>query len=102
MGIPSHFFSVPTIQLYVNTYTFQRRLVESHGLQCGFCTPGFVMSVFTLIRNNPTPTRDELEKAIEGKGMDNLIYHWRSSHYALTHVRNKNNNIQGRLLNVVK
>ena len=45
----------------------QKRLIESHGLQCGFCTPGFVMSVFTLLRNNPAPTRNELEKAIEGR-----------------------------------
>ena len=85
---------------YVNT--FQRRLVESHGLQCGFCTPGFVMSVFTLIRNNPTPTRDELEKAIEGKRMGKLYIPLRSSHNALTHVHNKNSNIQVRLPNVVK
>ena len=48
------------------TASFQKRLIESHGLQCGFCTPGFVMSVFTLLRNNPTPTRNQLETAIEG------------------------------------
>ena len=60
------------LYLYVNP--FQRRLVASHGLQCGFCTPGFVMSVFTLLRNNPTPTRDELEKAIEGTREDSLYF----------------------------
>ena len=46
---------------------FQERLIESHGLQCGFCTPGFVMSMFCLLRNNPTPTRDDVERALEGK-----------------------------------
>ena len=50
----------------------QKRLIESHGLQCGFCTPGFVMSVFTLLRNNPVPTRNELETAIEGIGDKHL------------------------------
>ena len=33
---------------------------------------------------------------------DNLSFHWRSSHYAVTHVQNKNSNIQGRSPNVVK
>ena len=45
----------------------QERLIESHGLQCGFCTPGFVMSMFCLLRNNLTPTRDDVERALEGK-----------------------------------
>ena len=34
---------------------------------CGFCTPGFVMSMFCMLRNNPTPTRDDVERALEGK-----------------------------------
>jgi xanthine dehydrogenase iron-sulfur cluster and FAD-binding subunit A len=47
-------------------YFIKQRLVESHGLQCGFCTPGFIMSAFALLRNNPNPTPDQVERAIEG------------------------------------
>src|SRR5579859_6182101 len=37
-----------------------------HGSQCGFCTPGFVMALYALIRNNPTPTEQEIEECFEG------------------------------------
>ena len=56
------------LKLFLNIIPFQQRLIESHGLQCGFCTPGFIMSMFCLLRNNPTPTKDEVERAVEGKG----------------------------------
>ena len=36
-----------------------------HGMQCGFCTPGFVMTISELLDENPTPTREEI---IEGLG----------------------------------
>lgn len=44
----------------------QERIAKSHGSQCGFCTPGIVMSMYTLLRNNPLPTAEEMEKAFEG------------------------------------
>ncbi|XP_053408870.1 xanthine dehydrogenase/oxidase-like isoform X2 [Mercenaria mercenaria] len=47
-------------------HDIQKRLIESHALQCGFCTPGFVMSAFALLRNNPHPSRDDVERALEG------------------------------------
>ena len=54
--------------LCINLFVLsQERLIESHGLQCGFCTPGFVMSMFCLLRNNPSPTKDDVERALEGK-----------------------------------
>jgi len=40
--------------------------VKSHGIQCGFCTPGMVMSMYTLLKNNPNPTDDRLERGLEG------------------------------------
>uniref|UniRef100_A0A8C3YBD2 Aldehyde oxidase 1 n=1 Tax=Catharus ustulatus TaxID=91951 RepID=A0A8C3YBD2_CATUS len=36
----------------------QERLAKCHGSQCGFCTPGMVMSIYTLLRNHPEPTSD--------------------------------------------
>lgn len=44
----------------------QERIAKSHGSQCGFCTPGIVMSMYTLLRNNPVPTHPEMESAFEG------------------------------------
>ncbi|PLX05254.1 MAG: selenium-dependent xanthine dehydrogenase [Marinilabiliales bacterium] len=38
--------------------------VAKGGIQCGFCTPGFIMRTKILLQNNPKPTRDEIEKAI--------------------------------------
>ena len=44
----------------------QEALVETHGSQCGFCTPGFVMSLFALFKNNPDPCRREVDEALAG------------------------------------
>ncbi|MEU1960109.1 (2Fe-2S)-binding protein [Nocardia sp. NPDC019304] len=39
---------------------------EHHGLQCGFCTPGFIVSVTAFLRDNPDPTETEIREAISG------------------------------------
>uniref|UniRef100_A0A452RIE2 Xanthine dehydrogenase n=1 Tax=Ursus americanus TaxID=9643 RepID=A0A452RIE2_URSAM len=44
----------------------QERISKSHGSQCGFCTPGIVMSMYTLLRNQPDPTVEEIENAFQG------------------------------------
>lgn len=44
----------------------QRKLVEANGTQCGFCTPGIVMSMYTLLRNQPTPSFDSILDALKG------------------------------------
>jgi carbon-monoxide dehydrogenase small subunit len=44
----------------------QSALRECHGLQCGFCTPGFVMSMTALLRDNPDPTDDEIREGLSG------------------------------------
>jgi xanthine dehydrogenase small subunit len=44
----------------------QQALVDQHGSQCGFCTPGFVMSLFALYKNNAAPTRREIDDALSG------------------------------------
>jgi xanthine dehydrogenase/oxidase len=48
-------------------HAVQERLAKSHGSQCGFCTPGFVMSMYTLLRNNPMPTMEQIEEYFQGK-----------------------------------
>jgi len=39
---------------------------ECHGLQCGFCTPGFIVSVTAFLRDHPSPTDDEIREALAG------------------------------------
>jgi carbon-monoxide dehydrogenase small subunit len=44
----------------------QSALRACHGLQCGFCTPGFVISITALLRDNPDPTDDEIREGLSG------------------------------------
>jgi carbon-monoxide dehydrogenase small subunit len=44
----------------------QRAFRECHGLQCGFCTPGFIVSVTALLEENPDPSEDEIRAGISG------------------------------------
>ncbi|SET08173.1 (2Fe-2S)-binding protein [Oceanicella actignis] len=44
----------------------QRAFQEHHGLQCGFCTPGMVMSAAALLRENPSPSEAEVRAYLEG------------------------------------
>jgi aerobic-type carbon monoxide dehydrogenase small subunit (CoxS/CutS family) len=44
----------------------QQSFSDHHGLQCGYCTPGMLMSATYLLRNNPEPTEHEIRKAIQG------------------------------------
>jgi carbon-monoxide dehydrogenase small subunit len=44
----------------------QRAFREQHGLQCGFCTPGMVMAIVSLLRENPHPTEGQVRSGLEG------------------------------------
>jgi carbon-monoxide dehydrogenase small subunit len=44
----------------------QRAFKECHGLQCGFCTPGFLTTITAGLRDNPTPTREEAREMVAG------------------------------------
>ncbi|HXJ27994.1 MAG TPA: (2Fe-2S)-binding protein [Streptosporangiaceae bacterium] len=46
--------------------TVQQAFREHHGLQCGFCTPGFVTSVTAFLRDNPSPTDEEIREGLSG------------------------------------
>jgi len=47
-------------------HPMQAAFWEKHGLQCGFCTPGMIMTAVDLMNRNPDPTDDEIRHAIEG------------------------------------
>lgn len=62
---------------------------ERHGLQCGYCTPGMIMSGAALIAGNPNPTEDEIRHGIEGNlcrctGYHNIV---KSIEYAAAKMR---------------
>ena len=47
-------------------HPMQAAFREHHGLQCGFCTPGMVMSALDLVKNNPDPSETEVRGWLEG------------------------------------
>ena len=44
----------------------QEAFRQAHGLQCGFCTPGFVVSVHAFLQDNPNPSLDEIKEGLSG------------------------------------
>ena len=59
-------------------HPIQEGFWEKHGLQCGFCTPGMIMTAVDLLSRNPDPTDDEIRHAIEGNicrctGYQNIV-----------------------------
>jgi len=47
-------------------HPIQKGMHESHGFQCGFCSPGFLMSTLSLLEDNPNPSRDEIREELSG------------------------------------
>ena len=47
-------------------HPIQQAFVETGGVQCGFCTPGFIMSTYALLQENPSPSDNEILTALEG------------------------------------
>jgi aerobic-type carbon monoxide dehydrogenase small subunit (CoxS/CutS family) len=59
-------------------HPLQQAFWESHGLQCGFCTPGFLMTLVAFLESNPTPSEDQIRAAISGNlcrctGYQNIV-----------------------------
>ena len=59
-------------------HPLQEGFWEEHGLQCGFCTPGMLMSSYDLLQKNPHPTEHEIREALEGNlcrctGYQNIV-----------------------------
>jgi len=47
-------------------HPLQEAFMETGAVQCGFCTPGMILSSLVLLRNNPSPTKEEIRAAISG------------------------------------
>lgn len=59
-------------------HPIQQAFLEAHGFQCGFCTPGFLMTVEAFLRENSQPTEEEIRAAIQGNlcrctGYDGIV-----------------------------
>jgi aerobic carbon-monoxide dehydrogenase small subunit len=72
-----------------NLHPIQEGFWERHGLQCGFCTPGMIMSTYDLLQRNANPTEEEIRHALEGNlcrctGYHNIV---RSVQYAAAKMR---------------
>jgi aerobic carbon-monoxide dehydrogenase small subunit len=70
--------SVLTIEGVANgdvLHPMQEAFRNNHALQCGFCTPGMVMSALDLVKNNPNPTEREIREYLEGNFCRCTGYH---------------------------
>ena len=56
-------------------HPLQEGFKECHGLQCGFCTPGMIMTAVDLLQHNPQPTEEEIRMALEGNFCRCTGYH---------------------------
>jgi len=70
-------------------HPLQEGFWECHGLQCGFCTPGMIMSAYDMLQQNPNPTDDEVRHGLEGNlcrctGYHNIV---RAVQYAAAKMR---------------
>ena len=76
-----------------NLHPLQEGFWEEHGLQCGYCTPGMIMTAKALLEENPNPTDDEIRLGISGNlcrctGYVNII---KSIHYAADKLQEASN-----------
>ena len=74
----SEISTVEGLELGEELHPLQTAFSEHHGLQCGYCTPGMLMSAKHLLDENPEPSREEIKKGIAGNvcrctGYQNII-----------------------------
>ena len=73
-----------------NLHPLQEGFWENHGLQCGYCTPGMIMTAAAFLKDNPDPTDDEIRHMLEGNicrctGYQNIV---KSISWAAEKMRN--------------
>ncbi|KAJ5732781.1 hypothetical protein N7493_004262 [Penicillium malachiteum] len=61
-----HVITIEGIGSVNNPHAVQQRVAVANGSQCGFCTPGIIMSLYALLRNDPTPDEHAVEEAFDG------------------------------------
>lgn len=69
LAVQANNHEVMTVEGLVHSgemHPLQQAFWEKQGLQCGFCTPGFLMTAYELLQRNPDPTEEEIRSAISG------------------------------------
>jgi xanthine dehydrogenase small subunit len=61
-----HLVTIENLATASGLHPVQQAMVDCHGSQCGFCTPGFIMSMFALFKNQSNPTPAQIEAALTG------------------------------------
>jgi len=62
----SEVITVEGIGTYEKPHPIQEAFVEAGAVQCGFCTPGFIVSSYYLLSKNPNPTEEEIREGLSG------------------------------------
>ncbi|HAG99324.1 MAG TPA: (2Fe-2S)-binding protein [Ktedonobacter sp.] len=82
LAVQSDGMALTTIEGMAGTnselHPIQQAFQEKHGLQCGFCTPGIIMSVHAMLHENPNPTEEEIRHELSGNlcrctGYQNIV-----------------------------
>jgi aerobic carbon-monoxide dehydrogenase small subunit len=87
LAVQAHGHEVTTIEGISEDgelHAMQQAFHEAHGLQCGYCTPGMVMTAIKLLEHNPSPTDEEIRHGLEGNlcrctGYENIVAAIRSA-----------------------
>lgn len=69
LGVQVNNHEVMTVEGLANgdqLHPLQQAFWEQQGLQCGFCTPGFLMTAYELLQQNPDPTNEEIRESLSG------------------------------------
>jgi aerobic carbon-monoxide dehydrogenase small subunit len=78
LAVQAHQCNITTIEGLAkdgNLHPLQEAFKECHGLQCGFCTPGMIMTASDLLEHNPKPSEEEIRVALEGNFCRCTGYH---------------------------
>ncbi len=78
LAVQAHESEVQTVEGLAKgdeLHPLQEGFWEEHGLQCGFCTPGFLMTAVQLLERNPNPSEDEIREGLEGNYCRCTGYH---------------------------
>ncbi len=62
----SQIITVEGLESKGGLHPLQKAFIEKQAIQCGFCTPGMLMSALALIKENPQPSKEEIKTALEG------------------------------------
>ncbi len=81
LAVQANNMTIETVASQATGFTLsivQQAFQDKHGLQCGFCTPGMVMTTLELLKTNPSPTEDEIRESLHGNicrctGYHNII-----------------------------